>query len=73
MLKIMSRSSQNSTICVSIGMARCGVRPVVLMPNFRSRGRWRWIISHHLDQVVAGGRLAAGDVEVLDRSPERDG
>ena len=27
---------------VSIGMARCGVRPVVLMPILRSRGRCRW-------------------------------
>ena len=28
----------SSTTLVSIGMARWGVRPVVLMPNFRSRG-----------------------------------
>ena len=44
---LMSRScsAQNLTICVSIGMARWGVKPVVLMPTFRIRGRWRWNIS----------------------------
>ena len=40
-----SCSAQNSTIRVSIGIARCGVRPVVLMPILRIRGRWRWNIS----------------------------
>ena len=37
-LKMTPRSWHISTILVSIGMPRCGVRPVVLMPNFRSRG-----------------------------------
>jgi hypothetical protein len=36
------------------------VSPVVLMPILR-----------HFRQVVAGRRLAAGDVQVLDRAPER--
>ena len=41
---LTSRScpAQNFTIRVSIGMARCGVKPVVLMPILRIRGRWRW-------------------------------
>ncbi len=34
--------AQNSTMRVSIGMARLGVRPVVLIPILRRRGRWRW-------------------------------
>ena len=38
-------SAQNLTMRVSIGMARRGVRPVVLMPILRIRGRWRWNIS----------------------------
>ena len=42
MLIRMPFDAQNSTMRVSIGMARCGVSPVVLMPIFRSRGRWRW-------------------------------
>src|SRR6266496_2014975 len=40
-----SCAAQNLTMRVSIGMARCGVRPVVLMPIFRIRGRCRWNIS----------------------------
>ena len=40
-----SCSAQNLTMRVSIGIARCGVRPVVLMPILRIRGRWRWNIS----------------------------
>ncbi len=35
-------SAQNSTIGVSRRIARTGVRPVVLMPILRSRGRCRW-------------------------------
>ena len=44
---LMSRScsAQNLTMRVSIGIARCGVRPVVLMPILRIRGRCRWNIS----------------------------
>ncbi len=45
MLIRMPLLAQNSTIRVSIGMARCGVSPVVLMPILRSRGRCRWNIS----------------------------
>ena len=41
----MPLAAQNSTMRVSIGIARCGVRPVVLMPILRIRGRWRWNIS----------------------------
>ncbi len=37
-LKITPRSSHSSTILVSIGMARWGVRPVVFRPNLRRRG-----------------------------------
>ena len=37
-LKMMLRSWHISTIFVSIGMPRCGVRPVVLRPNLRSFG-----------------------------------
>jgi len=37
-LKITRRSWQSSTIFVNIGMARCGVRPVVLSPSLRSLG-----------------------------------
>ena len=44
-LSSRSCSAQNFDDPVSIGMARCGVRPVVLMPILRSRGRWRWNIS----------------------------
>ena len=36
-----------STIFVSIGIARCGVMPVVLMPNLRRRGRRLSITSHN--------------------------
>ena len=67
---MMPRSWHISTIFVSIGMARCGVSPVVLMPNLRSRGK---LVEHHpadLDQVVPGRRLAARDVGVLDVLPE---
>ena len=42
MLIRMPFFAQNSTMRVSIGMARCGVRPVVLMPILRRRGKWRW-------------------------------
>ena len=45
MLISRSCSAQNFTMRVSIGMARCGVRPVVLMPILRRRGRCRWNIS----------------------------
>jgi hypothetical protein len=38
-------SAQNFTIRVSIGIARAGGRPVVLMPIFRKRGSRRWNIS----------------------------
>ena len=37
-LKITPRSWHSSTIFVSIGIARCGVSPVVFNPNLRSRG-----------------------------------
>ena len=37
-LKMMFRSWHISTILVSIGMPRWGVRPVVFKPNLRSRG-----------------------------------
>ena len=40
-----SAAAQNSTIRVSIGIARFGVRPVVLIPTFRSLGRYLWNIS----------------------------
>ena len=40
-----SFDAQNFTMRVSIGMARCGVRPVVLTPILRSRGSRRWNIS----------------------------
>ena len=58
-LKMTPFLLHSSTIFVSIGIARCGVSPVVLMPNLRRRGRR---FEHHLaqlDQVVAGRRLAA--------------
>ena len=37
--------AQNSTMRVSIGIARVGVSPVVLIPTFRIRGSRRWNIS----------------------------
>ena len=45
MLTSRSFAAQNSTMRVSIGMARWGVRPVVLIPILRIRGRCRWNIS----------------------------
>ena len=51
-------------------MARCGVRPVVLMPELAQP---RQAVEHQpgdVDHVVPGGRLAAGDVRVLDVLPE---
>ena len=45
MLISRSFSAQNFTMRVSIGMARAGVRPVVLMPILRRRGRCFWNIS----------------------------
>ena len=45
-LKMTPLLLQSSTIFVSIGIARCGVSPVVLMPNFRRRGRRFSITSH---------------------------
>ena len=71
MLISTSRSAQNFTIRVSIGMARCGVSPVVLMPILRRRGSRFTNSSTSLGEVVAGGRLAARDVQVLDGAPER--
>ncbi len=38
-------AAQNSTMRVSIGIARFGVRPVVLMPILRKRGSRLWNIS----------------------------
>ena len=37
-LNSRSFSAQNFTMRVSIGIARCGVSPVVLMPILRIRG-----------------------------------
>jgi hypothetical protein len=45
-----SRAAQNSTMRVSCGMARWGVRPVVLMPTFRTRG------SRRMSSSVNSGR-----------------
>ena len=45
-LKMTPFLLHSSTIFVSIGIARCGVSPVVLMPNLRSRGRRLSITSH---------------------------
>ena len=73
MLMRIPFAAQNSTMRVSIGMARCGVSPVVLMPILRRRGQMAMEQLDHLRQIVPGRRLAAGDVQVLDRAPERVG
>jgi hypothetical protein len=44
---------------------------VVLMPILRRRGRCFWNISTISGRSRRRGRLAAGDVEVFDRAPER--
>ena len=45
MLMSSPLAAQNSTMRVSIGIARFGVRPVVLMPILRKRGSRLWNIS----------------------------
>ena len=69
-LKMTPRSWHISTIFVSIGMPRWGVSPVVLMPELPQPGQ---PIEHDpadLDEIVAGRRLAAGNIGVLDVLPE---
>ncbi len=70
-LKMMPRSWHISATFVSIGMPRCGVRPVVLIAELAQP---RQAVEHHpadLDHVVASGRLAPGEVRDLDVLPER--
>ena len=65
-------SAQNSTMRVSIGMARLRRQARRVDPDLAQPGQVPLEQLDHLGQVDARGRLAAGDVQVLDRAPERD-
>ena len=73
-LKMTPFFSHSSATLVSIGIARCGVSPVVLMPNLRSRGSRFSITSHNSTRSlrVVGSPPETFAVSMFFHSPDEN-
>ena len=69
-LAMTFRSRHSSTMSVSIGIALCGVSPVVLRPSFRNCGSRSRVTRQTSTRSSLSRRFSSGDVEVLQTGPQ---